>query len=761
MRAAVCAAALSFCASSRAAEQVGIIPLPRSVVPAVGWFEVSPATTIVATASDATQAGRYLVELWKRGNGLVIPLVAAAPPTAGRSVIIFQEAPGFGPEAYRLEVAPNRVTVSASTSAGLFYGAVSLWQLLPGGLKGGRIQAQTIVDEPQYVWRGLMLDSSRHFQSPAFVRSMIDWMAWHKLNVLHWHLTDDQGWRLQIRRYPRLTSVGAWRIPPTVPGAPTPKPYGGFYTQDQVRSIVAFAATRHVQILPEIDMPGHAQAAIAAYPALGTSTGTTPPKLAVSSKWGVHTHLFNVDPGTFEFLENVLTEVMELFPSHYIHVGGDEAVKDEWNASPAVQARARELGIADSAALQTYFTQEIGRYLSAHGRRLVGWDEILQPGLPSDAVVMSWHGTSGARTAAQQGFDTVLAPQPTLYFDRRQSALATEPPGRLEISSLEEVYGFAPDDPQLSPAQERHELGVQANLWTEHIQTEARVEWMALPRAAALAEVAWSASQRDWPGFVTRLGGMMARYRSLGLAAADSAFGIDARITRTENGMEVTLANLPELSRAGLDTHIRYTVDGDEPAAASIAYSGPLTLPVGTLLRAATFMGPDRVSQTWSKALDAHAAARRSSAELDQCSNRVGLLLEPVARAGAGSADAPIAVDIMNPCWIYRGVDLRQGPTIVAAVAALPFNYELGPDVASIRVGDARSLFGELEIHLDGCDGTPLALLPLAPAGNRAGVTVLPAQRLPPLTGRHDICLKFARPRLDPMWGLAWVEIGG
>jgi hexosaminidase len=730
-------------------------------MPAEGWFEVSSATTIVATVSDAAQAGRYLAELWKRSNGLVIPLVATAPAAAGRSAIIFQEAPGFGPEAYRLEVAPNRVTVSASTSAGLFYGAVSLWQLLPGGFKGGRIQSQTIVDEPKYAWRGLMLDSSRHFQSPAFVRSMIDWMAWHKLNVLHWHLTDDQGWRLQIRQYPRLTSVGAWRIPATVPGAPTPKPYGGFYTQDQVRGIVAFAATRHVQILPEIDMPGHAQAAIAAYPALGTSNGTTPPKLAVSSKWGVHTHLFNVDPGTFEFLEHVLAEVMELFPSNYIHVGGDEAVKDEWNASPAVQARARTLGISDSAALQTYFTQEIGRYLSAHGRRLVGWDEILQPGLPNDAVVMSWHGTSGARAAAQQGNDTVLAPQPTLYFDRRQSALATEPPGRLEISSLEEVYRFEPNDPQLSQAQQRHVLGVQADLWTEHIQTEARVEWMALPRAAALAEVAWSAPQRDWPGFLTRLGGMMARYHSLGVAAADSAFGIDAHITRTADGMGVTLANLPELARAGLDMHIRYTVDGDEPAAASIAYSGPLTLPVGTLIRAATFMGPERMSQTWNKVLDAHAAARRSSAELDQCSNRVGLLLEPVARAGTSAADAPIAVDIMNPCWIYRGVDLKQGPSMVAAVAALPFNYELGPDAASIRVGDARSLFGELEIHLDGCDGTPLALLPLAPAGNRAGVTVLPAQRLPPLTGRHDICLKFARPRLDPMWGLAWVEIGG
>ena len=247
-----------------------------------------------------------------------------------------------------------------------------------------------------------MLDSVRHFQSPAFIESMIDWMAWHKLNVLHWHLTDDQGWRLEIRRYPRLTEIGAWRIPAIVPGsvpdAPIGammraiEPYGGFYTQAQVREIVAYAATRHVLIVPEIDVPGHAQAAIAAYPELGAADRP----LAVSARWGVHTHLFNVEPATFEFLDNVLSEVIALFPGPYVHLGGDEAVKDEWNASAAVQARARALGIGDSEALQDYFTQRLARYLAAHGRRLIGWDEILRPGLAQDAIVMSWHGVSGA-----------------------------------------------------------------------------------------------------------------------------------------------------------------------------------------------------------------------------------------------------------------------------------------------------------------------------------------------------------------------------
>lgn len=755
------AAALAFCASATAAEQVGIIPLPASVVPGAVWFEVNSATTIVAAGADAHPAGSYLAQLWKRSNGLVLR-VAARTSAGGRgSLIIFQEAPGLGSEAYRLEVAPNQVTVSASTSAGLFYGAVSLWQLLPAGPHAGRIQVQTIVDEPRYTWRGLMLDSSRHFQSPAFVRSMIDWMSWHKLNVLHWHLTDDQGWRLQIRRYPLLTSVGAWRIPATVPGAPPPKRYGGFYTQDEVRKIVAFAAARHVRIVPEIDMPGHAQAAIAAYPALGTATGAGPPKLAVSSKWGVHTHLFNVDSGTFTFLENVLDEVLRLFPSRYIHVGGDEAVKDEWNASPAVQARARELGIANSEALQSYFTQEIGRHLAAHGRRLVGWDEILQPGLPSEAVVMSWRGVDGARAAARLGNDTVLSPQPVMYFDRRQSSLASEPTGRMEMVTLRDVYRFEPVDPQLSKDQQRHVLGLQADLWSEHMPTEARVEWMALPRAAALAEVAWSSAPRNWPDFVSRLAGMQSRYRAFGVTSADSLFGIDAHMARAGEAIGVTLANLPELSGAGLDTHIRYTLDGREPTAAAASYTEPLTLAAGTSIRAATFLGNEQVSRTWSRRLDAHSAARRSSSELELCSDRVGLLLEPVAREGEFSPDAPVAIDIMNPCWIYRGVDLQQGPNIIAAVAALPFNYELGADAASIRVGDARSLDGELEVRIDGCDGAAVALLPLAPAANRAGVTPLPAQRLPAQSGRHDVCIKFARPRLDPMWGLEWVEIGG
>ena len=729
--------------------------MPAEIKSGKGSFELSAATIIQAPRASrgAADAARYLSDLWQRTNGMILTVRSSSAGASTDSLILFEQQPGYGPEAYRVEVAPHRIIVSASTATGLFYGAVTLWQLMPAGPKSGAIAAQTIVDAPRYAWRGLMLDSARHFQPPAFLRSMIDWMAWHKLNVLHWHLTDDQGWRLEIHKYPRLSSVGAWRIPAVVPGAPTPERYGGFYTQDEVREIVRFAASRHVQIIPEIDMPGHAQAAIAAYPELGSIDAK--PNLPVSNRWGVHTHLFNLEPATFEFLENVLNEVLQLFPSHYIHIGGDEAVKDEWNASPTVQARARRLGIHDADAMQTYFTQKIAQFLSARGRRAVGWDEIMQPGLPSDAVVMAWRGASGAHAAAIKGNDTILAPDPALYFDHRQSNLVAEPPGRLIIISLEDVYRFEPDDHELSEIQRRHILGLQAELWTEHITTGQRVEWMALPRAAALAEVGWSA-QRSWPDFLRRLVSMSARYRALDLDYADSVFGIEPHFARTAGGVSVTLGNLPELKHAGLDPRIHYTLDGQEPSASSALYAAPLTIPVGSEIRAATFLGPQQASRTWSSRPDTHAGARRTSHELELCSNGVGLLLEPSARA---APDAPLAVDIMNPCWIYRDVELGNASRVTAAVAALPFNYELGLDAAKIRVGDNRTPVGELEVHVDGCDTASLGVLPLAPAAGKDGITELPPLKLPPLSGRHDVCLRFARPRLDPLWALDWVEI--
>jgi hexosaminidase len=729
-------------------EAFAVIPLPAEIAPAEGAFSLATRTLVRVPRDDAeaANAAQYFVRLVQRMRGL--KLAVRRDDARAPAAISFERQPGHGAEGYALQVAPDGVLISATSGAGLLYGAATLLQLLPAGKGGALVPAQTIRDAPASAWRGLMLDSSRHFQSPRFVKSMIDWMALHKLNVLHWHLTDDQGWRIEIKKYPRLTEVGAWRDPATAGGRKAAR-YGGYYTQAEIRDVVKYAASRHVQIVPEIEMPGHAQAPIAAYPTLGSIAGDVPP---VSAKWGVHPYLFNLEPSTFTFLEDVLTEVMALFPGPYIHVGGDEAVKDQWKASPSVQARGRELGITDPEALQAWFTQEIGRFLGRHGRRLVGWDEILRPGLSSDAIVMSWRGTAGAHEAAIAGNDTVLSPWPTLYFDNQQSALTSEPPGRLRVISLEDVYRFDVRDPTLNEAQQAHVLGVQANLWTEHIRTEDRLEWMALPRAAAVAEVGWTPrDRRQWPGFLERLVPMFGMYRALGLRHADSVFAVDARLSMQPGVIDVTLANQANFGE------IHYTTDGREPTAQSPKYSAPLQVPIGTNLRAATFVDGKAVSGTWGRMLDAKHLARRGSRELELCTDGVALLLE---QNGEGTGERPIyALDIMNPCWIYRGVDLTHGARLVAAVGQLPFNFEIGADAQKIRVGDARTTNGELEVRVDTCEGAPEVTQPIEQVPTKAWTATLPAVALPARPGRHDVCVRFARPRLDPMWALDWLEV--
>jgi hexosaminidase len=430
------------------------------------------------------------------------------------------------PEAYALDVSPQRIVLSASDPRGLLYAAVTLWQLSTLGQASDTVvvPAVKIVDSPRFAWRGLMLDSARHYQSPEFILRFIDWMALHKLNVLHWHLTDDQAWRLEIKKYPRLTSVGAWRVPAGAepaadidPATGRPRLYGGFYSQDTVRKIIAHALERNVTIVPEIDMPGHATAAVVAYPRLAS---VVPAPAAVPSDWGVYSNLYNVDESTFEFFENVLAEVVQLFPGKYVHIGGDEAVKDQWKASAHIQERMRELGVSDEEGLQRYFVERMGKFLTAHHRRLIGWDEILEGGIPRDATIMSWRGIDGALAAVAADHDAVLSPAPTLYFDNRQSASDAQP-GRGNEVSLEDVYKFDPMPASLAPDRRQHVLGLQANIWTEHIRTEERVEYMTFPRAAAVAEVGWTAADSlNWAGFLSRLPEQMRRYERVGIHPA-------------------------------------------------------------------------------------------------------------------------------------------------------------------------------------------------------------------------------------------------
>lgn len=436
------------------------------------------------------------------------------------------ERPGHLEEAYALDVDPAAISIKATGSGGLFYGMTTLWQLLTADPKNaGKLPGLEILDAPVFEWRGLMLDSARHMQSVEFIKRYIDWMSLHKLNVFHWHLTDDQAWRLEIKAYPKLTEIGGYRVPAGAapaadidPETGKPRLYGGYYTQEEVREIVAHAARRHITVVPEINVPGHATAAIAAYPELGVSTNGVE---TVPASWGIYNNVFNLEDSTFEFLENVLAEVVQLFPGRYIHLGGDEVKTDQWAASSRTQERMTALGISDEQALQNYYVERLQGYLDQYDRRVIAWDEILESNLPEHVAVMSWRGVEGAIKATAKGHQTVLSPAPTLYLDHIQSPAADAPPGRGGVITVRDIYAYNPLPASLGDKR-RLVLGLQGNLWTEHVRTEEQVAYMTYPRATAIAELGWSAAaQRQWDAFEKRLQVHMSRLKNLGIAVGD------------------------------------------------------------------------------------------------------------------------------------------------------------------------------------------------------------------------------------------------
>jgi hexosaminidase len=755
---AIAALLLAACTIDRTRSEpeppVSVIPMSAHVQLAEGMFSAREGTSIIVVGDDsAHRIGRYFADLVARTTGVTLKI--SAEQADSRGAISLSLDPGLQsghPEGYELAISPDRVALRAAAPAGLFYGTATLWQLLTPG-RGDRavasVRSMQIRDEPRFRWRGFMLDSARHYMPPEFVKRLIDWMALHKLNTLHWHLTDDQGWRLEILKYPRLTEVGAWRTPAGAGAAGGL--YGGYYTQEEVRGIVRHAAERFVTIVPEFDMPGHAQAAIAAYPRLGTEGARVP----VSADWGVHDWLFNVEEDTFTFIEDVLTEMIELFPGDYIHVGGDEAVKHRWHASPRVQERMRELGIADETKLQAWFIARIERFLRGKGRRLIGWDEILEGGLPPTATVMSWRGQEGAIEAARAGHDVVMATNPTLYLDYLQSNLPDEPPGRPTQVTLEDVYRFEPVPQGLGEREAAHILGAQLNAWTEHMRTPARIEHNAFPKVAALAEMLWSSREdRDWSSFRARLPSQFARYRALGIEAADTAFAPTFTLLEDPNAdpLRIRLSN-----QAGFG-EIRYTIDGSEPDSGSPRYEGAaLQVSVPATLHAATFSDGIRLAEPRTRVLDRAALRTRANEALAPCTRHLVLRLED---------DAPLEgersvfnVDIMNPCWIFDRADLSGISRIEVAVGQLPFNFQIGEDVRRIPLARPQSAHGELEVRLDRCDGERIAVLPLAPAAGRDSVTVLTSEPIAERSGRHDLCLSFTRAHVDPIWAIDRVEL--
>ncbi|WP_346950045.1 family 20 glycosylhydrolase [Dyella sp.] len=733
-------------AEQRSDVPLSLIPLPAKLTRADGSFAIDAGTVLVAADAESRRTAGWLAGQIKRSRGVELRIVGKAGNAP--AIVLSHDAKAATPaEGYTLDVDAQGARIVARDGDGLFHGAVTLWQLFTQDGAKAAAPFVHIEDAPRFAWRGLMLDSARHFQSVAEIQALIDQMALHKLNVLHWHLTDDQGWRIEIKRYPELTRIGAWRTPPDAGSNGVPLRYGGFYTQDEVRAVVAYAAARHITIVPELDMPGHAQAAVASYPELGV-TGKRPP---VSVDWGVHTYLYNVDDATFVFMQHVLDEVMALFPSRYIHVGGDEAVKDQWQASRAVQAKMHALGLKNEDALQGWFIARMGTYLKAHGRRLIGWDEILEGGVPADATVMSWRGIKGAIEAAQKGHDVVSSPSPDLYLNQLQSDRADESAGREPVQDLASIYAFEAVPKELDAAQARHVLGAQANVWTEYITSDALLQHTIYPRLDALAEVVWSpVATRDWPGFLARLPAQLARYRAQNVGYADSAFApsidVDRNAALAAGKAGVTLGNQTKFGE------LHYTVDGSEPTAQSPRYQAPFEVKLPATVRAIALDASGHpLAAPRERVLDATQLLTRENAELRNCpGSDFRLRVQPLP--DATSMAPAYSINIFDTCQRYPEARLDGIRSIQVEAVRLERNFQLAHEAKLVVSRPARTAHGEMVVHKDRCDGEVLASMPLPdPSGPRRFQL---AAALPDQRGVHDLCLVFTAPITGPLYGI-------
>ena len=523
-----CLVSAGFSSACSTPRNPSVIPQPVQMEVGRGVFDLDADTRIMLSNPTNLEV-QQLTESWARpiratsGFNLLLVDTPDDAPSNMITLRLSQDAP-HPVEGYRLNVTSDAVTVEAKTPAGLFYGLQTLTQLLFGDhTSGWSVPVVQIVDAPRFAYRGMHLDVGRHFFPVAFVKKYIDLLAMYKMNKFHWHLTEDQGWRIEIKKYPKLTEIGAYRQETVMgknferfdrPYVGDGKPHGGFYTQDEVREVVAYARARYIDVIPEIEMPGHATAALAAYPEFACTDGP----FDVPTTWGIFEDVFCPKEETFQFLEDVLTEVIALFPSQYIHIGGDEVPKVRWQESEVAQEVISREGLADEDELQSYFIKRIESFLQAQGRRLIGWDEILEGGLAPDATVMSWRGMEGGIEAARQGHDVIMTPTSHCYFDYYQADPEQEPLAIRGLTPLEKVYSFEPVPEMLSAEDAEHILGAQGNVWTEYMATTDYVEYMVFPRMLALSEVVWSPPDlRNWEGFVQRLPDHLRHLDALGV----------------------------------------------------------------------------------------------------------------------------------------------------------------------------------------------------------------------------------------------------
>ncbi|MGF7217435.1 hexosaminidase [Spirosoma lacussanchae] len=589
---------------AQAQQPLALIPQPVSVQTQPGTFALTRSTAIRYNKPAGQAVADRLASQLSRPTGF--PLGAKAGSGSGIQLNLTDTPDAqLGPEGYRLSASPKGVVITANQPAGLFYGAQTLLQLLPKEIESTAVTpraswavpAVQIIDYPRFGWRGIMLDVSRHFFSKDDVKRYIDEMARYKFNTLHWHLTDDNGWRIEIKALPKLTEVGAWRVARAghfgdradpQPGEPVP--YGGFYTHDDIREVVAYAQARNVTIVPEIDVPGHSMAALAAYPELSCTKAAVSvnPGTPFADWYGNGTFKMKVentlnpsDEKVYDFLDKVFTEVAALFPNPYIHVGGDECYKGYWAQDPGCQALMKKLNIRHVEDLQGYFMNRVMKIVQAKGKKMIGWDEILEGGIASDATVMSWRGIKGGIEAAHAGHNVVMTPSTFAYIDYLQGDPTIEPPIYASLRASKS-YSFEPVPDGVDP---KFILGGQANLWTEQIPTLRHAEYMTYPRGWALAEVYWSPkTAKDWAGFVPRLEAHFDRADAAGVNYSRAIYDAIVRTSLKDGKLVVEL----ESETPGLDLY--YTIDDTMPDGRSPKYSQPITLPDGPItLRVITY----------------------------------------------------------------------------------------------------------------------------------------------------------------------------
>ncbi|WP_028871852.1 beta-N-acetylhexosaminidase [Psychroserpens burtonensis] len=580
-----------------------IIPAPNTLTINEGYFLLD-STIGIAYDDNFKISGDFLRKYLQKGSTIEL--------TDSNDIQFKLDDTIENPEGYQLDIQPSAIIIKAKTDQGAFYAVQTLRQLLPPEFENGSfseenlsIQCITITDAPEFQYRGMHLDVGRHMFSVDFIKQYIDALALLKMNTFHWHLTEDQGWRIEIKKYPKLQDIAAYRNETLIghysdqPHQFDGKRYGGFYTQEEVKAIVAYAQARHVTVIPEIELPGHAQAAISAYPNLGC----TGEQVNVATKWGVFEHIYCSKEETFEFLEDVLDEVVTLFPSEYIHIGGDEAPKTNWKTCDQCQNRIKEEGLKDEHELQNYFITRIEKHLNSKGKKIIGWDEILEGGLAPNATVMSWRGTKGAIEAAKQKHNVIMTPTSHCYFDYYQSTNPNEPTAIGGFLPLEKVYNFNPIPSELSVRASKYILGAQGNIWTEYMPTEDQVEYMAFPRMFAMSEVVWSQNEnKDYPDFIKRVEHFNKRLDVLDINYANHLYEIEGKLISKNN------KNYYQLSTTLADKIIYYTTDGSPVNLLSSVYDKPIPIKENTKIIAAVFDTEKRLGSVFYETINYHKA---------------------------------------------------------------------------------------------------------------------------------------------------------